>query len=149
MGNRPRPPGPELPGWSGHVRLSGVHAFLGAISEGELGPEAEDGGQSVHAGGQDDLPMVPAASPRSDRRTTRGTMSEAPRARGVLRDHGQQSVALAILPRGAQVMAEVADAAAACVACLMELVPPTSGALPGAVLANSPLDVPRRSEGII
>jgi hypothetical protein len=37
--------------------------FLGAISERQLGSEAEDGGQPVHAGGQDDLPMVPAASP--------------------------------------------------------------------------------------
>ena len=48
------------------VRLSGVHALLGALPEGQLGSEAEDGGQPVHAGGQDDLPLVPAASPRSD-----------------------------------------------------------------------------------
>ena len=75
---------------SGNVRLPGVHALLGAISEGELGSEAEDGGQPVHAGGQDDLPMVPAPPPRPDCRATRGTLPEASRARGVLRDHGQQ-----------------------------------------------------------
>ena len=50
----------------GNVRLPGVHALLGAIPEGELGSEAEDGGQPVHAGGQDDCPMVPVASPRPD-----------------------------------------------------------------------------------
>ena len=50
----------------GNVRLPGVHALLGALPEGELGSEAEDGGQPVHAGGQDDRPMVPAPSPRSD-----------------------------------------------------------------------------------
>ena len=43
--------------------FSGVHALLGAVPEGELGLEAENGGQPVHAGGQDDLPVVPAASP--------------------------------------------------------------------------------------
>ena len=77
-------------GRSGNVRLSGVHALLGAIAEGELGLEAEDGGQPVHAGGQDDCPMVPVASPRSDWGATHGTLPEAPGARGVLRDHGQQ-----------------------------------------------------------
>ena len=101
QGERKGPDG----GRPGHVRLPGVHALLGAISEGELGSEAEDGGQPVHAGGQDDLPMVPVSSPRSDCGATRGTLPETPRARGVLRDHGQQPGAGPFLPRGAQGLA--------------------------------------------
>ena len=122
-------------GRPGHVRLSGVHPLLGAIPERELGSEAEDGGQPVHAGGQDDRPVVPAASPRSDCGATRGTVPEAPRSRGVLRDHGQQPGVVPFLPRGAQGLAEVAHAAAAGVASFVGLVSPAPGTLSRAVLA--------------
>jgi hypothetical protein len=51
--------------------------------------EAEDRGQPVHAGGQDDLPMVPVPSPRPGWRATRGIVSKAAGVLRVLRDHGQ------------------------------------------------------------
>jgi len=133
---------------AGDVRLPGVHALLGALSEGELGTEAEDGGQPVHAGGQDDLPMVPATSPRSDSRTTRGTPPKTPGTRGVLRDHGQQPGTGPFPPRGAPGRAEVAPATTVGVACFLGLVSPASGTLSSAATACDPLCVPQRSERI-
>ena len=109
-------------GRTGHVRLPGIHALLGAIPEGNLDPEAEDGGQPVHAGGQDDLPVVPVPSTRPDWRAARGTLPEAPRARGVLRDHGQQPGVGSFSPRGARGLAEVAHAATASMAHVLGLV---------------------------
>ena len=52
--------------------------------------EPTDDEEPIHAGGQDDCPLVPVPSTRPDSRTTPDTPPEAPRSRGVLRDHGQQ-----------------------------------------------------------
>ena len=60
----PHPPDSAGNGGAGDVQLPGFHAFLGAFPQRELGREAEDGGQPVHAGSKDDRPVVPAAPPR-------------------------------------------------------------------------------------
>ena len=108
-----KPPDEDGPGTFDFL---GFTHFSARSRKGNWVSEAEDGGQPVHAGGQDDLPVVPAPSPRPDCRATRGTMPKASRARGVLRDRGQQPGVGPFLPRGAQGLAEVAHAAAAGVA---------------------------------
>ena len=47
------------------------------------------GGQPVHAGGHDDLPVVPVSSPRPSGGAAPNVVPETTRPRGVLRDHGQ------------------------------------------------------------
>ena len=59
------------------------------IAKGELDSEAEDSGQPVHEGGQDDCPVVPVPSPRPGLGAARGSVPEIARSLCVLRHHGQ------------------------------------------------------------
>ena len=133
---------------SGDVQLSGIHALLGVLPQRELDREVEDGGQPVHAGSQDDCPMVPAAPPRPGEGTARRTVPETPWALRILRAHGQQPVVVPFPIRGAPAVAQVALSAAARVAWNTRLVQPAVETLPLAVRPCGPLRMPWRSEVI-
>ena len=87
--------GPGL-GRAGNVRLPGIHAPFGAIPEGELGSEAEDGRQPVHAGGQDDRPMVPVSIATTRLRSN--TRYSARNSKGTRGTTGSRATAQSSLP---------------------------------------------------
>jgi hypothetical protein len=102
-------------------------------------------GLTIHP---DKTRLVPGPPPRPDCRTTPDALPEIARALGLLRDHGQQPGVGPFSPRGAQDLAQVARAATAGVAGLLELVSPALGSLPPALPACDPLRVPSRSKWI-
>ena len=94
---------------AGVVRLPGVHALLEPVEAGALGGEAEDGRQSVPAGGQADRPLVPAEPSLAAGGAIPGAAAEAARSLRVLRGRDWQQPQPVVLPEaGPDALAEVA-----------------------------------------
>ena len=73
------------------LRPAGVHALLGALSEGELGGEAQDVHEPLQPWIEVPLGVVSAQPPSADEGTAPDAEPEAPGALRVLRDHRQLS----------------------------------------------------------
>jgi hypothetical protein len=74
----------------GTFDLLGFYALLEPFQKMQLGDQAENGGEPIHPGGQDDCPLVPEEPASPDCRAAPNTQPEAARALRLLRDYGQQ-----------------------------------------------------------
>ena len=75
------------------LRAAGVHSLLGALQEGAMGGEAQDGQGPTQPSAERNRSMVPKESAREPTRAARGAESKAARPLRLLRNHRQRSSA--------------------------------------------------------
>ena len=129
--------------------MLGFMHYWGALQEGAVGGEAQDGEGPIQPSAEGDWPMVPDSSALEIARPARGALSQAARTLRLLRNHRQCTGAGADAPRSAPVLAQVVGPAWRAKAHDVEPIPPCAERLPSPPGASRSQCVPLSSETIL
>ena len=122
---------------------------MGAVPQGAMGGQAQDGPHAYDAGYPSSQHMVQEAPSSVDQTATRGDVAEARGAFRVLRDNRKLDGASEVSPRSHPELAEVARPQRPAKIDAVEAFFTHAGAIPAPASARGPLHLQTRSESVI